>query len=638
MCELRNDRYSHQLISAIFLALICLPLPAFSQTMFDEMLGRYRMIYDSTSIWPDGRGGYDYSRKFISEAILDEEGRSVLSRPATPILSKNDKININAFTLLPSGETLQVEPADMVTRDLSGDRRWIFVNFRQAEPGAVVHMEWSLSTKDANIAGKRYLGRTVPVEKATIVLTAPETWRFNFAVTQGTEYLQKANIVRGAESEIGRTNYYWTGINITGLTREEYSPSLDRIIPCMYYSFFYDTSWDNPDSNRIDWRYLSRLYSRQIDDFSRYNSPLKAVADSISRLTTDKRIIAQSAYDWVGSHFRVVDNDITISGDIEQALQRGRGTQAEASSIMLALFKKLQISTKPFLIATRDSGEPIMSLPALFWFDRMLLNVEFDNDTLWVDPSYQLTKMDILPFEDMGVKGLDVSGGGWRFMTIPVADYRENGKAIHLNLDFDSTGSMRGEATEIYSGAMIPEITTFMQSLDTGDERIPWEKKLAKSFPNAKIERFIIMPPDSATQAYRIGYTFTTGPLVRPLASRAYIPMDLLGRWADLPVLPTQARQFSLELRRPRFELERITLKISPKFEVEFLPSNYSENDEIGEIYSVAKGDKNSVTITRGFGLKSPMLPISEYASLRKFIGRARTEADKHLILKRVNY
>ena len=638
MCESRNKNSTLFSCYVFLLILFTLPAPAFPQSTFDEMLGRYKIIYDSTGIWPDGHGGYDYSRKFISEAILDEEGRSVLSRPATPILSKDDKIDIIAFTLLPSGETLRVEPADMVTRNLFGERKWIFVNFRQAEPGAILHMEWNLITKDANIAGKRYLGRTVPVENARIVISAPETWRFNFAASPGGEYFQKENIIRGAENEVGRVIYFWTGRNIAGLTREEYSPSLDRIIPCLYYSFYYDTEWDNPDSNRIDWRYLSHLYSRQIDDFSRFSSPLKSVADSISRISNDRRSIAQDAYDWVAMHFRVAENDITINGDIEQALLLGRGTQAEAAAIMFALFKKLQIPVTPFLIATRDAGEPLTNLPALFWFDRMLLNVELEKDTIWIDPSYQLAKMDILPFEDMGVKGIDVSGTGWRFVTIPVADYHENGKAIHLSLDFDSTGSMSGEATEIYSGAMIPEITTFLQNLDAVEESQPWERKLAKSFPNAKISKFVIMPPDSSIQAYRVGYSFTTGPLVRPLASRAYIPMDLLGRWADLPILPAQARQFPMELRRPRFELERINLRISPAFEVEFLPQNYSENDEIGEIYSVARGDKNSVTITRGFGLKSPILPISEYASLRKFIGRARTEADKHIILKRANY
>ena len=107
--------------------------------------------------------------------------------------------------------------------------------------------------------------------------------------------------------------------------------------------------------------------------------------------------------------------------------------------------------------------------------------------------------------------------------------------------------------------------------------------------------------------------------------------MDLLGRWADLPALPNISRQFSIQLHRPRFELERITFDIPPPFTVDFLPANYSDNNEIGEIYSVARGGDSLVTIRRGFGLKKGSLPATKYGALRKFFGGARTQAIKTL-------
>jgi len=166
---------------------------------------------------------------------------------------------------------------------------------------------------------------------------------------------------------------------------------------------------------------------------------------------------------------------------------------------------------------------------------------------------------------------------------------------------------------------------------------MPWERKLAKSFPGVKLLRFISIPPVSAGEAYRVGYAFTTGPIIRPFARRAYIPMDLLGRWEDLPELPTESRQFPIELRRPRFEFERITLNISPALEVEYIPRNFSMNSYIGEVYSVARKDGNTITITRGFGLKRSKLPVSAYKSLRRFFNAARTEADKQIIIRRID-
>jgi hypothetical protein len=112
--------------------------------------------------------------------------------------------------------------------------------------------------------------------------------------------------------------------------------------------------------------------------------------------------------------------------------------------------------------------------------------------------------------------------------------------------------------------------------------------------------------------------------------------MDLLGRWEDLPDLPDEERKFPIYFRRPRFEFERITFEIPSQFDVEYLPSNYSLNSQIGEIYSVARESKKTVTVTRGFGLKRPEYPASAYKSVMKFFNTARGEAEKQIILKRV--
>jgi hypothetical protein len=615
------------------LFLLLIPTLARSQTPADQNQGRYNLVYDSTYIWPDGHGGYDYVRKFISDVVLGEDGRSVLSRPATPILTREDKITISAYTKLPSGEMLEADTSDMVTRTLPGDRRWIFVNFRRAEPGATLHLDWLLSSKEINIAGKRFLGRTVPVEKAIVLLTVPETWHFNFALTG---IARQVETIRPSSDGPPSATYSWTINSLPGLSREEYAPPVERTIPCLYFSISHDAGSSGADSILVDWEYLAGLYVQQIKAFLKSSSALNSVADSIRDFGASPRETANMAYIWLGRHFKPIESEITLSGSVNDAMQRGRGTQAEAGAILLALFEKLKIPARPYLVASRNVGDPLPQLPALFWFDRMIIAAHPENDTIWIDPFYQSAQMDILPFEDEGTRGLDVSAAGGEFVNLPMPDYRDNGKAIHLRLDFDSTGSIHGYATEIYSGAMIPEISTILKELDEKNRQSAWEKKLAKSFPGAQIESFNIYPPDSSGQAFKIGYTFSTGPIVRPFADRAYIPMDLLGRWTDLPDLPAKARQIPIELGRPRFELERISLNISPPFEVEFLPSSYSDNNDIGEIYSVARGEKYSVTITRGLGFKQATLPIFDYGSLRKFINRARGEAGQYVVLKRI--
>jgi hypothetical protein len=605
-----------------------------AQSGFEELRGRYSLIYDSTFIWPDGKGGYEYKRRFVSEAILAEKGRDVLSRPATPVLARDDEIDIRAYTILPSGEKYDVEQDEVVTREFPDGSRRIFINFRQREPGALLHLEWDLISRRGTTAGIRYIGRTIGVDSSIVIITAPETWVFNFMVSPECRTVE-GKTVDNSIAGPAPTNYSWVCTNLEDLQIEEFSPPVNRIIPALYFSLSFDVGWPDPETQAVSWSNIARAYHRQMNDFISKGSSINDIADSLAALTGDDAEAARLAFDWVKTNFRSVSSEISLSPHLNETLEKGRGTQAEASAIFYAILRRMNIPCSPYLAASREIGNPLDAIPALFWFDRLLIACRPGPEIMWADPLYPVSQLGILPYEDQSVSVLRLDEQSVAFESTPDIDYHDNGKAIHLRLDIDSAGALYGEATEIYTGAMIPEISSYIISLDEGQRRLPWERKLAKSFPGVKLDKFVAIPPDSGEESYRIGYTFTTGPIIRPFATRAYIPMDLLGRWEDLPDLPAGKRKFPIEIRRPRFEFERITLNISPAFDVEYTPKNYSLNSLIGEIYSVARRSDKVVTITRGFGFKRSGLPISSYKSLRRFINTARAEADKQIILIR---
>jgi hypothetical protein len=500
----------------------------------------------------------------------------------------------------------------------------------------MLYFEWTLISKRANVTGKRFLGRTVGVDSAVVIITVPETWVFNFAISP--EFAAKEDkLIERLSDGPARVSYSWVATNLEALTMAEFSPPVHRMISCVYFSLSFDVGWPDPELQKVSWAKIAKLYYTEMKEFMKETSSINRVVDSLETLVSSDREAAEAAFDWVRGNFIPQYPDISLSKGLSEAIERGRGTRAEGAAILYAILQKLAIPCAPYLAASHNVGDPIPDLPGLFWFDRVLVACFLDGDTIWTDPSYPAIELGILPFEDQNVPVLRLDEASGEFASTPDIDYHDNAKAIHLKLDIDSSGALYGEATEIYSGALIAEISSFMFSLEEEQRKAPWEKKLAKSFPGVKLLRFISLPPVSASDDYRVGYTFTAGPIIRPFARRAYIPMDLLGRWEDLPELPPGNRQFPIELRRPRFEFERITLNISPALEVEYIPRNFSMNSYIGEIYSVARKDGNTMTITRGFGLKRSKLPISAYKSLRRFFDAARTEADKQIIIRRVD-
>jgi hypothetical protein len=638
--SVRSDRrraLSKSIRPAAVLSLAAMMAPgSYSQSLFEEPRGRYRLIYDSTSIWPDGEGGFDYVRRFVSDAVLAENGREVLSRPASPILDRDDSIEVNAYTVLPNGDIFYTDSTDIVTRPLPDGARRIFVNFRRPDPGARLHLEWILVSKKASLSGQRFLGRTINVDSSLVLITVPETWLFNFAISPTFE-VKEEKIVQSLARGPPGVSHIWTATDIPALRMEEFSPPVHRLIPSVYYSLSLDVGWDDPESQSLNWARIAGLYNEELEDFIKKSSSIDFVIDSLRYAEDREGGMAEAAFDWVRENFISLYPDISLTRDLDEALERRRGSQAEGAAILYAILRGLDIDCAPYLAASRDSGEPIPELPALFWFDRLLVSCFRESDTIWADPLYPVIHLGTLPFEDQKVPVLRLDEASGKLGSTPDVDYHDNGKAIHLNLALNEDGSLRGEATEIYSGAMIPEISSYIISLEEDQRKEPWERKLARSFPAVEIERFVAVPPGSPGETYRVGYTFTTGPIMRPFVRRSYIPMDLLGRWEDLPDLPDEERRFPIELRQPRFELERITLNIIGPFEVEFIPKNFSLNSYIGEIYSVARQDGQILTITRGFGLKKSELPASSYQSLRRFFDAASTEADKQIIIRRTD-
>ncbi len=632
----RSDRNGiiPRFVLSLVLSIIFFPNAAKAQPLYEELMGYYTMVYDSTHIWPDGNGGYDYVRYYKSEIVLAERGRTALSRTATPVLGKNDRIDIKAFTVLPDGEIFQSDEEDIVTRNITDDSKRIFINFRHAEPGAALHLEWTIRSTDASIAGKRFFGKTIPVDSAIVVLTIPDSWVFKFAVSPAFPAYEIRERFKGIGGS-GGIKYKWIAADVQGLYDEEFSPTFEEIIPGVFYSLYLDRNWPDPETQKVDWLLISRLYGDKLENFLESGSSLDPVIDSLENVSGDIRHKAAGAFTWVRRNFRSQYSDVTLARSVDDAIEKRRGTQGNSAAILYGLLEDLNVPCGLYLTATRNVTAPLDELPALFWFDRLIVACFIDGDTLWADPFYPVSDLGVLPFEDQGASILRIDEPAGNLSRIPDVDYRENGKAIHLKLYLDQDGALHGEATEIYSGAMIPEISSYLLSFDEEQRKMPWERKLTSSFPGARLGKFIAFSPDSANDDYRIAYSFTTDPIIRPFARRAYMPMDLLGRWEDLPNIPDSQRRYPIMLKRPRFEFERITFYIAPQFEVESLPKNYSLNSHIGEIYSVARQAENSVTITRGFGLKKSYLPPSANKSLARFFNTARAEADKQIILKR---
>jgi hypothetical protein len=160
-----------------------------------------------------------------------------------------------------------------------------------------------------------------------------------------------------------------------------------------------------------------------------------------------------------------------------------------------------------------------------------------------------------------------------------------------------------------------------------------WAGLTSEGIPGAVLDELEFNDIYSDVNPFKVSYRLKAPEYIKSDDQRMYIPMDILGRWQVNTTYDN--RQLPIELGRPYTQQERIMIELPPEYKVEKLPENFTLNSYIGEILSVAVVTANTITVTRGLGMKAHTLKPSEAGSLNGFYSTAGDQAGKYIILRR---
>jgi len=580
----------------------------------------YIKIIDSTGV-NFQEGVYVYSRYFRSEAMVLRQGGGGVANAASPVITDSDKIEIVSYTISPEGDTIYIPEDEISMLELYGLKKRYMVSFPDARAGAIFVFEWRIWSTEPVFSGRR---RTV--------ISAPTNWVFKFLIQPPClcQHDRSREYIRDKELWV---NYSWESKSLPGLIFEEDSPPASLYIPCLYYVFSHDKRWSDIERNRIDWPLIAKSYNRHINDMGRPDNKIKDEAKFICQDISEKREKLRRIVDFMVANFQTAYSDIDISDSPWDLLARGYGSQAETAMLIGTFLNVVDISFDYVLISTRDNDEVIKTMPALFYFNRLLLAVNIDQDTIWVDPFYRGSPLGVLPFEDQAIEGLIVSDNFKGFTKTPISDYRENGHAVRLRIIFDDKGKLTAEGVELLSGSLNIEEKRILQNMTPQQRFERWTSLTSGGISGSSLSDLEFNEIYSDINPFRVSYKLTAANYISPDDKRLYIPMDILGRWQIAHNY--SSRQLPIELGRPHSQQERISIEIPPGFKVEYLPENFTLNSYLGEILSVAVVTANTITVTRGLGIKPYRLQADAAESLNGFFSTASDHAGQYIILRR---
>ncbi len=349
-------------------------------------------------------------------------------------LGKGDELQrLDGFVLSPDGNIQKLDKQHILDQQgitdgvlLHSDAHIKKLVFPGVVPGSILFLETHTVRQSGLAIHDWEPQREIPVREARYILNAPlklfiskkeggHGWNWRYVTYNGSAVDPVRRSVRGSV-----VTYDWSFRDIPPLKNESFMPPREN--------FALKLAFAPPDFKT--WTELGDLYLERYFRPKFKISPLiRRIADSLRTEHAKDRDFVRAALELVRS-LRYVALNIGESGlepDAPETVYQNRyGDCKGKTSLLLALLQSEGIPSWPALILTRKAGVTDSEFVS-FHYNHMIAALRISPaETLWVDPTENVSPLGRLPAECTGREALLLSDGESRIVTTPFYASRDN--------------------------------------------------------------------------------------------------------------------------------------------------------------------------------------------------------------------
>jgi len=356
-------------IIVIFLSILFFSLSLFSLTEYDA---RYLKLEKTYTLNADGSWIMDYTSKVKINSYTAM--RRMFGESFIRYNPKYQELSIvKSVTTMKDGKKVptpdngynEILPYDVHRMPDFAHIREMVVSHTGLELGAVVDFKYRIVTNSGFMpyfSVREHISQIIPVENLTLKFIVPESKNLKFKVLN----IEKQPIVK---KSAGKKEYIFQFKDLIPYHREPYNNNND--IPFIIATNA--SSWRNiiPDFNELK---LSVNLSNKVSE--------------IKEKSSNKLDFVMKVQDFVSSDIQTTHISTEVTGfNIRkpgELYTTKYGTPLEKAALMYSIFKKYEI---PVEIIGYFSGVNFeKTVPTIYLFDKIMLNVSFDERELYLDP------------------------------------------------------------------------------------------------------------------------------------------------------------------------------------------------------------------------------------------------------------
>ncbi len=381
-----------------------------------------------------------------------------------------------ARVFTPDGKVLETDPSTILVRapeeegtDVS-DAREMVVPLRGVEPGAIVDVVYD-QHRTSNLSEswsmfEFFIGDD-PVREYVLELHTPAS-------------LQVRSVVHGPitaepvdpDSRVQR----WRIRDLATAKEENYRPAINEVVP-----------WVGLTTAR-GWAEIGEEYSKAFWQTAVPSDRVAAVADSLVATAGGKTEKAAALYRFVREEITPLAVELGAGrywpSSCDEVLDRGWGDCKDVSNLLIALLAAEGIDARPVLVSTLGHLNPREDLPALAFFNHMIVQITGIGGDPYCDPLNGTECLEPLPVVSAGRLGLHIDPDGSSELTrLPLPDPEDNVTALEVDIRPVGEQFLHYEIQARYRGEVARYMRQFTSYGDTNVTRALLDRAVGYGVP-----------------------------------------------------------------------------------------------------------------------------------------------------------
>ncbi len=560
-----------------------------------------------------------YFKRHFQIKVLSKEGASAADI-TIPYWHKDKIRDLEAQTILPSGEELELDDDHIFDQDHEGLFRIKRFSLPQPVPGAVLEVQYELASRSIHELDPWYFQSTIPVLESRYTLELMpglqyKTLTLSDAGTNISYDTEKYLSARYGSRYLER--FIYTGKNLPAVSPEPYVACLKNHmarLDCQIVGFY------TPRVNYTfieDWATLvERVMDSRVGEFLEPSENVRTLVDT---LLADSLSARQKICQLHG-HIRdriELDREIRYyypQRDQDEILESKKASGAEKNLLLLSCLKACGFEPLPVLLSRRSQGKVDEKHSFLTQFNHAIVRVTVQRRPLLLDCSDPYLIHDRLPLSDYNGKALLLDVDNPRFISIK-NNRLSSLSSLETDWKLDADGELRGTAEYISMGYACNEDCHVLETVSDWSEF--FKEQLDPILPFDSIESD---HPARPRVADTLEVTFEVESEAENLGSEILVTPPWVFAFEQNP-FSNPERSYPVEFDCKSMDKEVFRLHLPEGYEVRECPrSTRISNTFFSYVRSFETDPEDPGTLVgeRLFRLKRTEVPVRYYSSFRE--------------------